>query len=140
MTDDKLLPSQSKWQQRRIFHLGSVICHRTSLRRVDVLLHFECASDQADLLRWLRYNLDNVETKWDVREIEQAKPFFSGANDPGSLPPIDRFMRCPEKLVCTGFDFDKDQDLFLAIAADEVDLATAARPEISIKDLKGLFL
>ena len=111
-----------------------------SLRRVDVLLHLECASDQADLLRWLRYNFDNVETKWDVREIEQAKPFFSGANDSGSLPPINRFMRGPEKLVCTGFDFDKDQDLFLAIAADEVDLSTAARPEISIKDLKGLFL
>jgi hypothetical protein len=49
-------------------------------------------------------------------------------------------MRGPEELVCTGFDFDKDQDLFLAIAADEVDLSTAARPEISIKDLKGLFL
>jgi hypothetical protein len=111
-----------------------------SLGRVDLFLHLECASDQADLLRWLRHNLDNVETKWDVREIEQAKPFFSGANDPGSLPPINRFMRCPEKLVCTGFDFDKDQDLFLAIAADEVDLATAARPEISIKDLKGLSL
>ena len=92
------------------------------------------------MLRWLRYNLDNVETKWDVREIEQAKPFLSGANDGGSLPPINRFMRGPEKLVCTGFDFDKDQDLFLAIAADEVDLATAARPEIPIKDLKGLFL
>jgi hypothetical protein len=91
------------------------------------------------LQRWLRYNLDNVETKWDVREVEQAKPFLSGANDPGSLPPVNRFMRGPEKLVCTGFDFDKDQDLFLAIAADEVDLSTAARPEIPVKDLKGLF-
>ena len=92
------------------------------------------------MLRWLRYNLDNVETKWNVREIEQAKPFFGGANDSGSLPPVNRFMRRPEKLIRTGFDFNKDQDLFLAIAADEVDLATAARPEISIEDLKGLFL
>ena len=92
------------------------------------------------MLCWLRYDLDNVETKWDVREIEQAQPFLSGANDAGSLPPINRFMRGPEKLVCTCFNFDKDQDLFLAIAADEVDLATAARPEIPIKDFKGLFL
>jgi hypothetical protein len=92
------------------------------------------------LPRWLYYNLDNVETKWDVREIEQAKPFFGGANDPRSLPPINRFMGCPEKFVCTGFDFDKNQDLFLAIATDEVDLAAAACPEISIKDFKGLFL
>jgi hypothetical protein len=92
------------------------------------------------LLRWLCYNLDNVETKRDIREVEQAKPFFGGANNSGSLTPIDRFMRRPEKLVCAGFDFDKHQDLFLAIAADQVDFPTAARPEISIKDLKRLFL
>jgi hypothetical protein len=92
------------------------------------------------LLCRLRYNLDNVETKWDVREIEQAKPFLSSPNDPGSLPPINRLMRGPEKLVCTGFDFDKDQDLFLAIATDQVDFSAASRPEIPIKDLKGLFL
>ena len=91
-------------------------------------------------MRWLHYNLNNVETKWDVRQVEQAKPFFGGANDSGSLPPINRFMRRPEKLIRTGLDFDKDQDLFLAIAADEVDLATAARREISIEDLKGLLL
>jgi hypothetical protein len=106
---------------------------------VDLFLHLECASDQADLLLWLCYHLDDVETKRDVGEIEQAKPFFGGANDSGSLAPIDRFMRCPEKLVRTSFDFDKNQDLFLTIAADEVNLAAAPRPEISIKDLEGLF-
>jgi hypothetical protein len=90
------------------------------------------------LLLWLCYDLDNVETKRDVGEIQQAEPFFGGASDSGSLPPINRFMRRAEKLVCAGFDFDKDQDLFFAIAADKVYLAAALRPEISIEDLKGL--
>ena len=128
-----------RFQVRLICHLKSVICHSTSLRRVDAFLHLECASDEADLPLWFGYNLDNVEAKWDVGEIEQAEPFFGGANDAGSLAPINGFMRCSEKLVCAGFDFDKDQDLFLAIAADEVYLPAAARPEVPVKDLKGLF-
>lgn len=45
-----------------------------------------------------------------------------------------------EKLICPRFHFDKDQDLFLAVAADEVNLTAAAGSEIPIKDLKGLFL
>jgi hypothetical protein len=49
-------------------------------------------------------------------------------------------MRRSEKLICTGLHFDEDQDLFLAIAADQVNLAAAAGFEISIKDLKRLFL
>ena len=49
-------------------------------------------------------------------------------------------MRRPEKLICTCLHFDKDQDLFLAIAADQVNFAAAAGFEISIKDLKRLFL
>jgi hypothetical protein len=112
---------------------------RTVNSIVDAFLHLECASDQADLLFRLRYNLDDVETKRNVGEIEQAEPFFGGANDAGSLAPIDCFMRCPEKLIRTSFDFDKDQDLFLTVAANEVNLAATSRPEISIKDLEGLF-
>jgi hypothetical protein len=111
-----------------------------SLGRVDLFLHLECASDQADLLLWLYYNLDDVETKRNVGEIEQTEPFFGRPNDSGSLAPIDCFMRRPEKLIRASFDFDKNQDLFLTIAADEVNLAATARPEISIKDLEGLFL
>jgi hypothetical protein len=91
------------------------------------------------LLLWLCYNLDDVEPKRDFGKIEQAEPFFRGANDSGSLLPSNRVMRRPEQLVRTGFDFDKYQDLFFAIAADEVNLASAARLEISIEDLKGLF-
>jgi hypothetical protein len=45
-----------------------------------------------------------------------------------------------EKLICPRFHFDKDQDLFLAVAADEVNLTAAAGSEIPIKDLKRLFL
>jgi hypothetical protein len=118
-----------------LFSIG----YSTSLRRVDAFLHLECASDQADLLLRFRYNLDDVETKRDVGEIEQAEPFFGGANDSGSLAPIDCLVRCPEKLIRTSFDFDKNQDLFLTIAANEVNLAATARPEIPIKDLEGLF-
>jgi hypothetical protein len=119
--------------------LLSAISYPTSLRRIEAFLDLKCASDQADLLLWLYYNLDNIETKRDVGEIEQAKPFFGGANNSRSLPPIDRFMRSPETLICAGFNFDENQDLFLAIAADEVYLTAALRPEISIEDLKGLF-
>jgi len=88
---------------------------------------------------WLCYNLDDVESERDVGEIKQTEPLFGGSNDCGSLAPINRFMWRPENLIGTGFDFDKDQNLFLAIAADEINLASAARFEVSIKDLKRLF-
>jgi hypothetical protein len=141
MTNDKLRRLNSiGWNATSNLSFG--ICHLsflTSLRRVDLFLHLECASDQADLLLRLRYNLDDVETKRDVGEVEQAEPFFGGANDSGSLAPIDCFVRCPEKLIRTSFDFNKNQNLFLTIAANEVNLAATARPEVSIEDLEGLF-
>jgi hypothetical protein len=107
---------------------------------VDAFLHFEGASDQADLRLGFSYDLHNIEPKWNLRAIEQAEPLFGGSNDACPFAPSNRFMRPPEKLICPRFHFDKDQDLFFAITADEVNLTAAAGSEISIEDLKRLFL
>lgn len=55
---------------RHLLSWLSAIDYSTSLRRVDAFLHFECASDQANLLLWLYYDLDDIEPKWDLGAIE----------------------------------------------------------------------
>jgi hypothetical protein len=117
----------------------SAIDYSTSLVRVDVFFHLECASDEADLRVRLSHDLDDIEAKRDFRKIEQTQPFFSGANDSTPFAPSDCAAWWSELFASARLYFDEHKHLLLAITTHQIDFTAAARPEIAIEDFEGFF-
>jgi hypothetical protein len=115
------------------------IGYSTSLGRVDVLFHLECASDEADLRVRLCHDLDDIEAKRDFRKIEQTQPFFSGANDSTPFAPSDCVAWRPEPFASACLYFDEHKHLFFTIAAHQIDFTAASGSEIAIEDFEGFF-
>ena len=77
-------------------------------------------------------HLNNIETKQDVRIIQQAQPGETAAGNPLSLVPMDRLERPAEIFPRPRFHFDENERV--AIAADKIDLAAGPAAEITVQD------
>jgi hypothetical protein len=85
---------------------------------------------------WLRVfyddNLDDVETKKNVWIIKEPKPGKAAARNSFLLVAIDGVKRTSEIFTRPRFHFDEDEYVF--VAADDVDLAPAPAAKITIED------
>jgi hypothetical protein len=77
-------------------------------------------------------NFDDVETKKNVRIVKEPEPGKTAARNPFLLVAIDGVERTSKIFAGPRFDFDEDK--CVAVAADDVDLATAASAKITIED------
>jgi hypothetical protein len=77
-------------------------------------------------------NFDDVKAKKNVWIIKESEPGKTAAGNSFLLVAIDGVERTSEILARPRFHFDEDKRVF--VAADDVDLATAAAAKITIKD------
>ena len=77
-------------------------------------------------------NLHDIESKNDIGIIQQTQPGQTAFRDAHLFLSINRFDRPPELFVTTCFHFDENERV--AIAANDVDLASAAGAEIPVKN------
>lgn len=78
-------------------------------------------------------NFDDVETKKNVRIIQEPQPGKATACNSLLLIGIDGVKRPSEVFACPRFHFDEDKRVF--VAADDVDLAAGSAAKITIEDL-----
>ena len=76
--------------------------------------------------------LDDVETKKNIRIVEQSQPGQAAARNSSLLFSVDRFKRPAEIFARPRFHFDEDERV--AIAADDVDFAAVASAKIAIEN------
>jgi len=81
-------------------------------------------------------NLDDVESKKNVRIIQEPEPGQTAAGDSFLLVAVDGVERTSEILARARFHLDKDERVF--VAADNVDLAAAPAAKITIKDFEAV--
>lgn len=109
-----------------------------SIRRdslVDVRLRqFERVLNQLEMriAFFGQQNLHDIKTKNDIGIVQQAQPGETAFRDAHLFLSIDRFDRPPEIFATARFHFDEDERV--AVAANDVDLASAARAEIPVKN------
>ena len=77
-------------------------------------------------------NFNDVEAKKNVWIIKEPEPGKTAASNSFLLVAIDGVERTSEILARPRFHFDEDKRVF--VAADDVDLATAASAKITIED------
>jgi hypothetical protein len=77
-------------------------------------------------------NFDDVETKDDVRIVQQAQPGKAAFGHAQLLLSIHRFKRPAKFFAAAGLDFDEHESV--PVPTDDVNLAAAAGFEISIKN------
>ncbi len=77
-------------------------------------------------------NFHDIETKNDIGIVQQTQPGKTSSRNAHLLLSVYRFDRSPEIFVAARFHFDKNE--CVAVAANDVDLASAARAEIPVKN------
>src|SRR5437660_9991888 len=77
-------------------------------------------------------NLHDIESKNDIGIIQQTQPGQAAFRDAHLLLSIHRFDRAPELFVTARFHFDENERV--AIAANDVDLASATGAEIPVEN------
>ena len=77
-------------------------------------------------------NFHHIKTKNDIGIVQQTQPGKTSFGNAHLLLPVYRFDRPPEIFVAARFHFDKNE--CVAVAANDVDLASAARAEIPVKN------
>ena len=108
---------------------------RNSIRII--VRELEGVFDDADLAGRSGEDFDDIESERDVRHVEQVEPLHRAPDDQAALFLIDGIERSAEFLGRPGFHFDEDE--FLSVAADEIDLAAVRGPEISPEDFVAAF-
>ena len=91
---------------------------------------------------WLRAfrddHFDDIESKQNIRVIQQSQPRQTAARNPVPLIAINGIQRPPEILPRPRFHFDEHERI--AIPADNVDLAAGASSKITIQDFVTVLL
>ncbi len=77
-------------------------------------------------------NFHDIETKNEIGIVQQTQPGKTSFRDAHLLLSVHRFDRPPEIFVTARFYFDENERV--AVAANDVDLASAARAEIPVKN------
>ena len=81
-------------------------------------------------------DLDDVETKDDVRIVEQPQPRERATRDERLLVAIHRRRGRAEVAGASRFHLDEDE--FVPVAADDIDFAATGRTEVSVKDFESI--
>src|SRR5437879_4966953 len=81
-------------------------------------------------------NFDDIKTENDIGIAEQPEPGQAAFRDAQLFLAIHRFDRSPKFFATTRFHFHKDQ--CVALAAHDIDLATAAIFKISVENFVAM--
>ena len=77
-------------------------------------------------------DLDDVETKENLRIIEHSQPGKAAARDPSAFRLIDRRDRAAERFAAPRFHFYEHKRV--VVARDDVDLAAAAPVKVTVEN------
>lgn len=86
----------------------------------------------------LNHDFENIEAEGDVLTIQHAQPCASATADEFLFLLCHGVGRTRQIIATPGFDFDEDERVFIAIAANKIHLAAVVGPEVPVKDLKAV--